>query len=73
MGAGRQTMLLKVLFFAVLIYLVMKTTARLIQAMKGGEDPSHLNRKPPSGWDGPSQHRSYDEDDVEDAKFVDVS
>lgn len=66
-------MLLKVLFFAVLIYFVLKTTARLIQAMKAGEDPSHLDRKPPSDWEGPPQGRSYDEEDIEDAKFVDVS
>ncbi len=65
-------MLLKALFFIVLIYFVVKTIARLIHAMKGDE-PSSLEHDGSAGRAGSGTQQSYSEEDVEDAKFVDVS
>ena len=74
--AGRMqahdNMILKALFLALLIYFVLKTAARLIGAMQSGETHSRINREPPSDWEGDTRRRSYEEEDVEDAKFVDV-
>lgn len=68
-------MILKLLFIAVLIYFVLKTTARLIHAMREEPDPSRPDRRTPdwhSRRNGSSSRRSYEEEDVEDAKFMDV-
>lgn len=68
-------MLLKALFLAILIYFVLRTATRLMTAMKTGA--AQLNREPGAAdhgrsWKGTTPPRSYENEDVEDAKFVDV-
>lgn len=65
-------MILKVLFFVVLIYFIAKTAARLLLAMQGKEQPLGSDREKAPRREGATPPRTFDEEDVEDAKFVDV-
>lgn len=69
-------MLLKVLFLLIILYFVLRTVRSLVRAISAdgaGRVRSELNQQPPhNGWRGPASGNQGAEEDVEDAKWVDL-
>lgn len=70
-------MFLKLLFLLIILYFVVRTMRSLIHAVRSdspGVPPSVLNREPPrpAGWQGSNDSTRRVDENVEDAKWVDL-
>ncbi len=67
-------MLLKLLFLVIVLLFVLKTVRSLVRVISNDGSPSRLDPdgRKPAGWQRNGPDQTSRDEDVEDAKYVDI-